>query len=58
MAQFEHLGHRIGPAEVQEKHARGQPHQRTNKEPMRETKLMSNRLTSEPKKDWTFFKAC
>lgn len=48
MAQFEHLGHRIGPAEVQEEHARGQPRQATNNEPMRRTKLMSNRLTSEP----------
>lgn len=55
MAQFVHLGHRNGPAEVQEKHARGQPHQSTNKDPARETKLMSN---SEPKWDWTFFKAC
>ena len=47
MAQFEHLGHRIGPAEVQEEHARGQPHQASNKEPMRGTKLMSNKLTGE-----------
>ena len=38
MAQFEHLGHRIGPAEVQEEHARGQPHQATDKEPIRGTK--------------------
>jgi len=58
MAQFEHLGYQIGPAEVQEEHARGQPHQATNKEPMRRTKLMSNRLTSEPEYDWTFFEAC
>lgn len=38
MAQFEHLGQRIGPAEVQEEHARGQPHQATDKEPIRRTK--------------------
>lgn len=39
MAQFEHLGHRIGQAEVQEEHARGQPNQAPDKKPIRGTKL-------------------
>lgn len=38
MAQFVHSGQGIGPAEIQEEHARGQPHQATDKEPMRGTK--------------------
>lgn len=39
MAQFEHLGHQISQAEVQEEHVRGQPHQDPEKKPIRGTKL-------------------
>ena len=38
MAQFEHSGHQIGQDEEQEEHMRGQPHQATDKEPVRGTK--------------------
>lgn len=38
MAQFKHLGHGIGLAEVQEEHARGQPHQAPDKKTIRGTK--------------------